>query len=465
MNQDLLRIVDGICRDKNIERETFLTDLEAAMTSALKKIYMTEEAEVKLDPLTGDISGQVNGQQIDVATLGRIAAQNTKQVIIQKTRERERSSILEDFTERVGTIVTGTVTKVEGGNLLVNLGRTEGFLPKSEQIPGETHQIGERIRVMVLEVREQPNQVKIILSRAHRDFIVRLFEVEVPEVAERVIEIKAIAREAGYRTKVAVSSIDTKVDAVGACVGVRGSRIKNIVDELNNEKIDIVRWNESSQILIQNSLKPAEVQEIALCLELGKATVVVNDDQLSLAIGKRGQNVRLAARLTGWDIDILTPNEYNKNLETMEKTLRAIEGVDDLMLDKLVAMGCVSVADVDEIGPDPLIENLSVTAEVAEKILYEAGEECIRQEEEKEAAAKLKAEMAAKGIVPEPAAPTPGDTGTSFVASESLPESAEATMEASEAATETSASESAVSVADTATEAAAAETTNAQKQD
>lgn len=456
MNQDLLRIVDGICRDKNIERETFLTDLEAAMTSALKKIYMTEDAEVKLDPLTGDISGQVNGQQIDVATLGRIAAQNTKQVIIQKTRERERSSILEDFTERVGTIVTGTVTKVEGGNLLVNLGRTEGFLPKSEQIPGETHQIGERIRVMVLEVREQPNQVKIILSRAHRDFIVRLFEVEVPEVAERVIEIKAIAREAGYRTKVAVSSIDTKVDAVGACVGVRGSRIKNIVDELNNEKIDIVRWNESSQILIQNSLKPAEVQEIALCLELGKATVVVNDDQLSLAIGKRGQNVRLAARLTGWDIDILTPNEYNKNLETMERTLRAIEGVDDLMLDKLVAMGCVSVADVDEIGPDPLIENLSVTAEVAEKILYEAGEECIRQEEEKEAQAKLKAEMAAKGITPESDKPTPGDSGTSFVASEALAESAEGLPhESPENPT--------VGIAEPATETVAAESSEAQK--
>lgn len=449
MNQDLLRIVDGICRDKNIEREAFLTDLETAMSSALKKIYVTEDAEVKLDPLTGDISGQVNGQTIDVATLGRIAAQNTKQVIIQKTRERERTSILEDFTERVGTIVTGTVTKVEGGNLLVNLGRTEGFLPKSEQIPGETHQIGERIRVMVLEVREQPSQVKIILSRAHRDFIVRLFEVEVPEVAERVIEIKAIAREAGYRTKVAVSSIDSKVDAVGACVGVRGSRIKNIVDELNNEKIDIVRWNESSQILIQNSLKPAEVQEIALCLELGKATVVVNDDQLSLAIGKRGQNVRLAARLTGWDIDILTPTEYNKNLETMEKTLRAIEGVDDLMLDKLVAMGCVSVADVDEIGPEPLIENLAVTPEVAEKILYEAGEECIRQEEEKEAQAKLKAEMAAKGIVPEPAEPTPGDNGTAFVASEALPD---ATTDST-----------AVSVAETSSDSLPAESTKELK--
>ena len=428
MNQDLLRIVDGICRDKNIEREAFLTDLEAAMTSALRKIYNTENAEAKLDPLTGDISGHVENNAIDIATLGRIAAQNTKQVIIQKTRERERASILEDFTERVGTIVSGTVTRIEGGNLLVNLGRTEGFLPKSEQIPGETHQIGERIRVLVLEVREQPNQVKIILSRSHRDFIVRLFEVEVPEVAERIIEIKAIAREAGYRTKVAVSSIDSKVDAVGACVGVRGSRIKNIVDELNNEKIDIVRWNESSQILIQNALKPAEVQEIALCLELGKATVVVNEDQLSLAIGKRGQNVRLAARLTGWDIDILTPAEYNKNLETMEQTLRKIEGVDDVILDKLVAMGCVSVNDVDEIGPEPLVDNLGVSAELAERILFEAGEEVIRQEEEKEAQARLKAEQIAAGV---PAQPTPGDAGSAFVATESLPAATEAGPESS----------------------------------
>lgn len=433
MNQDLLRIVDGICRDKNIEREAFLTDLEAAMTSALRKIYNTENAEAKLDPLTGDISGHVEDRPIDIATLGRIAAQNTKQVIIQKTRERERASILEDFTERVSSIVSGTVTRIEGGNLLVNLGRTEGFLPKSEQIPGETHQIGERIRVLVLEVREQPNQVKIILSRSHRDFIVRLFEVEVPEVAERIIEIKAIAREAGYRTKVAVSSIDTKVDAVGACVGVRGSRIKNIVDELNNEKIDIVRWNESSQILIQNALKPAEVQEIALCLELGKATVVVNEDQLSLAIGKRGQNVRLAARLTGWDIDILTPVEYNKNLETMEKTLRKIEGVDDVILDKLVAMGCVSVNDVDEIGPEPLVDNLSVSTELAERILFEAGEEVIHQEEEKEAQARLKIEQAASGV---PAQPTPGDAGSAFVATESLPTATEAGAESATAVAE-----------------------------
>jgi N utilization substance protein A len=195
-------------------------------------------------------------------------------------------------------------------------------MPPSEQIPGEQFQPGDRVRCLILDVRDAGNQVKIVLSRdpgLHQ----ALFEVEVPEVAERIIEIKAMAREAGYRTKIAVSSVDSKVDAVGACVGVRGSRIKNIVDELNGEKIDIVRWNESSQILIQNALKPAEVAEISLCFELGRATVVVRDDQLSLAIGKRGQNVRLAARLTGWDIDILTPEEFNKGLEIRAARRRA----------------------------------------------------------------------------------------------------------------------------------------------
>jgi N utilization substance protein A len=391
MNQDLLRIVDSICRDKNIDREGFLADLEGAMVSAIRKSYETEDATVKLDPLTGSISATVEGRPIDMQALGRIAAQTAKQVIIQRTRERERASIFEDYTERRGTIVSGTVTRIEGGNLIVNIGRTDGFLPRSEQIPGETHQIGDRIRAIILEVREQPNQVKIILSRSHPEIVLRLFELEVPEVAERTIEIKAMAREAGYRTKVAVSSIDSKVDAVGACVGVRGSRIKNIVEELNNEKIDIVRWNESSQILIQYALKPAEVQEIALCLELGKATVVVAEDQLSLAIGKRGQNVRLAARLTNWDIDILTPAEYNKNLELLESTLRSVEGVDDLLLDKLVAMGCVSVADVDEIGPDPLVNELEVPKELADRLVEAAGEAVIRQEEEREEQAKAKA--------------------------------------------------------------------------
>ena len=277
MSQDVLRIIEGICRDKHIDRESFITDLEAAMANAIRKTYESEEEPVvMLDPLSGHFSATIADQPVDL-NLGRIGAQMVKQVIKQKTHERERASIFDEFTERRGTIITGTVVRAEGGNILANIGRTDGFLPRSEQIPGETHQVGERIRVLILEVREQPNQVKIILSRSHPEFILRLFELEVPEVAERIIEIRALAREAGYRTKVAVSSIDSKVDAVGACVGVRGSRIRNIVDELGGEKIDIVRWNESSQILIQNALKPAEVQEVALCFELGKATVVVAD--------------------------------------------------------------------------------------------------------------------------------------------------------------------------------------------
>lgn len=416
MNNELLRIIDGICRDKNIDRDSFVADIEQAMASAIRRHYNDEvEAEVKMDMIGGGISATINGQPIDVHLLGRIAAQTAKQMIIQKTRERERTSIYDDFTQRRGTIVTGTVVRAEGGNLLVNIGRTEGFLPRSEQIPGETHQPGERIRVLILEVREQPNQVKVILSRSHPEFIERLFELEVPEVAEQIIEIRALAREAGYRTKVAVSSIDSKVDAVGACVGVRGTRIKNIVDELGGEKIDIVRWNESSQILIQNALKPAEVQEIALCFELGKATVVVAEDQLSLAIGKRGQNVRLAARLTGWDIDILTPAEYNRHLENMEKTLLTVEGIDSMLIDKLVAFGCVSVNDIDQIGPEPLVNELELDAELAERLVEEAGEEAIRQEEEREAQEKAAAELAASGAAPDaPAAPS------GFVAEETL---------------------------------------------
>ncbi len=436
MSQDLLRLIDSICRDKNIERESFVNDLENAMASAIRKEYDADpevEVLVQFDPLGGHFSASIGDDDIAVRELGRIAAQTAKQVIIQKTRERERNSIYEDFSERRGSIVSGNVVRAEGGNLLVNIGRTEGFLPRSEQIPGETHQVGDRLRALILEVRELPNQVKVILSRSHPEFILRLFEVEVPEVAERVIEIKALAREAGYRTKVAVTSIDSKVDAVGACVGVRGSRIKNIVEELNNEKIDIVRWNESSQILIQNALKPAEVAEIALCFELGKATVVVNEDQLSLAIGKRGQNVRLAARLTGWDIDIMTPEAYDKNLETMARIVKSVEGTDDVIVDKLIAMGCISALDVDDLGPDPMISEMELSSELAEAIAEACGEEVIRQEEEKEAKAKAEAEARAAGLpipgeTPAPA-PSPSPAPSAFVADPEQPEAAESAPE------------------------------------
>ena len=379
MNADLLRLIDSISRDKNIEKESVFLHLEAAMVSAARKAF--EEAEdvvVAIERATGDITATVDNEPVDMNTLGRIAAQTAKQVMMQKIREDERSAIFEEYSGRVGTVVTGTVTRFEGGGLTVNLGRGEGFLPRSEQIPGDTHHPGERIRAMILNVREDQSQVRIILTQTHPDYIRRLFEMEVPEVAERIIEIRALAREAGYRTKVAVSSIDSKVDAVGACVGVRGSRIRNIVDELGGEKIDIVRWNESSQVLITNSLKPAEVREVFLCFEMGRATVIVDEDQLSLAIGKRGQNVRLGAQLTGWDIDILTPAEHNKAIDDMERALKSVEGVEDVALDKMLAMGIISLGDLVEIGTEPLVGVLGMDEELAARVVETSAEEAKR---------------------------------------------------------------------------------------
>lgn len=401
MNTDLLRFVDSLSRDKNIPKDSVFLDLEAAMISAARKAYGdTEEVLVKIDRITGDITATIAGDPIDMKSLGRIAAQTAKQVMIQKIREDERNAIFEEFSQRVGQIVNGTLVRYEGGGMLINLGRTEAFMPRSEQIPGQQHQPGERIRGMVLDVREEQNQVRIVLTQTHPDYIRRMFEMEVPEVAERIIEIRALAREAGYRTKIAVSSIDSKVDAVGACVGVRGSRIRNIVDELGGEKIDIVRWNESSQVLITNSLKPAEVKETFLCFELGRATVIVEEDQLSLAIGKRGQNVRLAARLTGWDIDILTPAEYDRNVEFMEHSLKEVEGIDDVVLDKMLALGLISVSDVGEVGVEPLVAELSVTEELAKRVVEhaaKAAEIFAVQETERKSAAEVakKAALAA----------------------------------------------------------------------
>src|SRR3954464_536030 len=398
MNQDLLRIVDSIARDKNIDKEEIFMDIEASLLSAARKFYgEADDVACTIDRMSGEIEVRKGETLIDYREFGRIAAQTAKQVLIQKIRENERTSILDEYMEQKGQITSGSVSRFEGNALIVNVGRVEGFLPKSEQIPGETHNTGERIRCLLLDVRDAGNQVKIILSRSHPDFIRRLFEVEVPEVQEKVIEIKALAREAGYRTKIAVTSIDTKVDAVGACVGVRGSRIKNIVDELGGEKIDIVRWNESSQILITNALKPAEIVETSLNFELNRATVVVNEDQLSLAIGKRGQNVRLAARLTGWDIDILTPKEYSAGTQRLDQTLKQIEGITQEMVDKMIALGLIDVRDIEEVGTGPLMEELGLDEETAQRVVERCSAEAkivaVEQEEQKRTQAAEKAAL------------------------------------------------------------------------
>ena len=347
MSVDLVRIVDSIHREKNISKEILFEGIESALATAAKKHYPdAEEIVVSIDPESGDIDAVKDGTKMDPSEFGRIAAQTAKQVIIQKIREAERDSLYEEFEDQRGDLITGTVQRFEGGAVTVNLGKTDALLPRSEQIPGESHHPGERVRAVILDVRKVGQRVKIILSRTHPDFVRRLFELEIPEIADQIISIRALAREAGYRSKVAVTSIDSKVDAVGACVGVRGTRIKNIVDELGGERIDIVRWNESLQVLIPNALQPAEIDEVMLCQLLGRAIVLVGEDQLSLAIGRRGQNVRLASKLVGWDIEIMTSEELDELIEKAVAAFTKIEAVDTDLAEKLVEQGILSFDDL-----------------------------------------------------------------------------------------------------------------------
>jgi len=417
MNRETLEIIETIAKQRKIDKTVIIADLEQAMVSAARKHFNsldTEEFSCNMDMLSGEISiwRHLDGGAVEIhlADLGRIPAQTFKQVMIQRFREDERSGIFDEYIDKTGDLITGICSRYEGGSLIVQLdkgGRVEGFMPRSEQIPGEQFKPGDRVRCFILDVRDTGTQVKIVLSRSHPDFIRRLFDAEVPEVQEHVIEIHAMSREPGFRTKIAVTSNDSKVDPVGACVGVRGSRIRNIVEELGGEKIDIVRWNESSQVLISNALKPAEVDEVSLCFELGRATIIVRDDQLSLAIGRRGQNVRLAARLTGWDIDILTPEEYQKGLEILWDALKPIEGVTEEMLDRMAALGIISIFDVEEIGRNVLEEDLEFGKQIADRCIdiavARSKEVTVEQEQAKlaEEASRLEEEAAASAVLDE----------------------------------------------------------------
>lgn len=384
MSIDLVRLVDSIHRDKNIPKETLFEGIENALATAARKHYpQAEDIQVTIDPESGRPTVKADGEEVEPPDFGRIAAQTAKQVIIQKFREAERDSLYDEFAELKGELVTGTVQRFEGGAVTVNLGKTDALLPRSEQIPGESHHPTERVRAIILEVRKTGQRVKIILSRTHKDFVRRLFELEIPEIADGVIQIREIAREAGYRSKVAVSSIDSKVDPVGACVGVRGTRIKNIVDELGGERIDIVRWNESLQVLIPNALQPAEIEEVMLCQLPGRAIVLVREDQLSLAIGRRGQNVRLASKLVGCDIEIMTNDELNEVIERAVGEFRKLEGVDDEMAERLVEQGILSFDDLSVTEISDLVNTIEgMTEELAQNIVAEA--EKLAEEEQTE---------------------------------------------------------------------------------
>ena len=371
---ELLRIVDTIHRDKNIDKEIVFEGIEAALISAAKKHYGEEEdIAVKIDRRNGSISGTHNGVPLAAEEMAeRIGAQTAKQVMIQKIREAERDHLFNEYEEQKGQLVTGTVQRYEGGAATVSLTNVEAILPRGEQIPGETHHANERVRATVYEVRKAGSRVKVILSRTKPHLVQRLFEQEIPEIAEGVIEIRSIAREPGYRTKVAVSSTDQRVDCVGACVGVRGNRIKNVVDELAGERIDIVRWSDDMQVLIPNALQPAEVEEVILCQMLGRAIVLVREDQLSLAIGRRGQNVRLASKLCGWDIEIMTREELDEQIERAVVGFSSLLGVEPELAEKLVGEGFLSYDDLSVIEPDSLMEMGGLAAEQADAIVQQA---------------------------------------------------------------------------------------------
>jgi N utilization substance protein A len=391
--QELVRIVDAMHREKNIPKDIIFEGIEAAILLAARKHYDDElmEMDISIDRDTGELHARKGEEEIDPAILGRIAAQSAKQVMIQKIREAECSSVYDDYVTRKGDMIVGTVNRIENGAALVSVGKSEALLPRSEQIPGESFHVGQRVKAVILDVRKVGTRVRIVLSRTHPEFVRRLFEQEIPEVQDRTIEIRAVAREAGYRTKIAVSSIDTKVDAVGACVGVRGSRIKNIVDELNGERIDIVRWNESLQVMIPNALQPAQIEEVFLYQRLGRAIVLVKEDQLSLAIGRRGQNVRLASKLVGWDIEIMTQEEYDESLVRAETWFSGIPGVTPESVETFVVEGFLSYDDLTFLEVEEMAELAGVSEEDA-MVIIEYAEQAAANVEKEEA--RMKAEQA-----------------------------------------------------------------------
>ncbi|MFO0410874.1 MAG: transcription termination factor NusA, partial [Planctomycetota bacterium] len=300
-------------------------------------------------------------------------------------KEAERDARLDEFHEQVGQLVTGIVQRTEKGLTIVQLGNVEAILPKSEQIPGEAYHNGSRVRAVIYEVKASGNRVKIILSRTKGTLVQRLFEQEVPEIAEGVIKINAISREPGYRSKVAVSSSDQRIDCVGACVGMRGNRIKNVTSELAGERIDIVRWSDDPMVLIPNALQPAQVEQVLLCDMIGRAIALVNDEHLSQAIGRFGQNVRLASKLCGWDIEIMTAPELERQIERAMEAFMQIDGMTEEVAQQLVEQGYLSFDDLSVIEPEALIEMGGYTEDQVNSIVEQAEDRATEHEAEEEA--------------------------------------------------------------------------------
>jgi N utilization substance protein A len=404
--KDLNRVIEQVVREKGIDREILVDALEQAMaTAARKKLgnrnleahfdeaadrinifeYMTvvgevedsyteithEEAREKYDP-TCEVGDEL-GIPVELGDLSRIIAQVAKQVIIQKVREAERDIIYNEFIDRRGEIINGIVQRIEKGDIVVNLGRTDAVLPRNEQIRSESYRQGDRIRALLYKVQKESKGPQLILSRTHPELVRKLFEVEVPEIREGVIEIKACAREPGERAKIAVVSHDHDVDPVGACVGMRGSRVRGVVQELRGERIDIVVWSESPAMYAANALSPAQISRVLIDEEQHAMTMIVQEDQLSLAIGRRGQNVKLAAKLMGWRLDIISEEESRRREEERGKILQ-LPGMDPLEVARLGRAGIHSLEDLAESSAAVIAETLEVELERAET-LKEAAQE------------------------------------------------------------------------------------------
>ncbi len=409
MNNELQTVLEYLERERGVGREMLIVALESALMSAARKsVTPAKDVRVEIDRKTLNIHafarlkvvdrvfqpndeiilakaqaikadvrvGDTVDQEITPKNFGRIAAQTAKQTIMQRIRQAEKERVFEEYKNRPGDIVSGLVQRFERNDVIVDLGRAEAVMPARERVPTEEYQPGERLRAFVLKVESSKQGTEIILSRSHPDFVKRLFQLEVSEIADGTVEIKGIAREAGYRTKLAVVSHEDKVDPVGACVGMKGIRVKNIVRELGGEKIDIVRWNEDIRQYVTNALAPAKLLKVTVDEPLRQVKVLVDAEQLSLAIGKKGQNARLTAKLTGWKIDIQkeeAPMGFAEQVAKAVATLAQIAGIGEEWAEKLVHAGFLSVEQILSADVADLNQVDGANEEVAQK-LHEAAE-------------------------------------------------------------------------------------------
>jgi N utilization substance protein A len=409
MNNEILDALSQITREKSVDRALLIETLEAGLASAVRKKHgATSDVEVKFSNETGVITvalrktvvetvedpslqltveqarphrpgaqvGDVLEFQLPIAEFGRNAIQTAKQVLIQRVREAERDRVFREYSDKIGTLVRGVVQQVDRGNVIVKLDHSEGFLPAREQIPRSYHRQGEYVRAVVFNVDKSAKGPQVILSRTHPDFLRRLFEDAVPEIAEGIVEIKAVAREAGARSKISVFSTDPRVDAVGSCVGLKGSRVQGVVRELGGERIDIVPWSQDASVFVSRALQPARVMDVRVHEAEKCMRVVVADDQLSLAIGKGGQNARLAARLTGWKIDLTSKSDEMKKQELERATRIEVEKLElgGATTEKLISAGIETVQELIATPLEKLVEIPGIGEKTAEKLLGAAHE-------------------------------------------------------------------------------------------